>query len=203
VTIGDIAEVNLLYDNTLRSDRQENVFGFKAISAGATLANLGTAFQAALVSNAVGRLLNLTSSTITTSELEVRSVVPGTAAPVIQPYAAVVGAQPGDVLPPQNAYLISWRTPLAGRSFRGRSFLPGVVESAQNGGTLTAGVVTGLQSIVTQMLAVFGPTGTDPNWQFVIISRVNGGIRRVPPIGTGVTSGLVSTEVQTQRRRNN
>jgi hypothetical protein len=203
MAVGDLAEVNVIY---LKSDDltvQENVFGFKALTSGATRSGLATAFKTALVKSTSGGLLNVANGLISSDRLTVSDVKPGTGAEVELDYAAVVGATAGEALPPQCAQVISWRTSLAGRSFRGRSYLPAPTENVQNAGILNSTQQTALAAIVTQMLAVFGPSGSDGNWQFCVISRVSAGAPRVPPIGTEVTVGVVRTSLQTQRRRNN
>lgn len=197
---GDLAELVVHYDRG--GERYENVFGFKALQDTSTLAQLATAFKTALVKNTSGGLLFNMLNTVTSSSLSVRDVAPGTAAGYDYAYTAVAGGTTStDMLPPQAAAVISWRTALAGRSYRGRTYLPGMVESNQAAGLWTATVITGCEAIVTQMLAVFGPSGTDTNWQFCIISRYLNGAKRGTPVGTNVISGLSTTVVYTQRRR--
>ena len=48
----------------------------------------------------------------------------------------VAGTVSGEALPLQDAAVITWRTGLAGRSRRGRTYLPPTGESNQNGGVL-------------------------------------------------------------------
>lgn len=203
MTIGDLARVNLIYGDSGRSLTYENVFGFKAISVGASLTGLSTAFKTALVKNTSGGILSRMNSTISSDQLTVRDVLPGTAAEVTNTYTAVLGGVASESLPPQCAGVITWRTGLSGRSHRGRTFLPGVAESDQSDGILLSGYITAVQAVVTQMLAVFGPAGSDTNWQFVVISEVSAGVPRVPKIGTAITAGVVQPDVQSQRRRNN
>jgi hypothetical protein len=203
MTIGDIAEVNLLYTDSSSPDTYENVLGFKAKGSGATLANLASAFKAAVVITGAGGILRFTSNKLSSDRLTVRDVVPGTAAEVELDYTAVPGQITADMCPPQCATLVTWRTGLAGRSFRGRTFLPGLAEDRQANGTLVAAQLSEVADFVTQMLAVFGPTGSDANWQFAVISRITAGAPRTPPIATAVTAGVVQTRTGTQRRRNN
>lgn len=200
MAVGDLAEVVVKWNGF--PGQVLNVFGFEAISAGATLVNLGSAFQTALVKNTVGGLLNTVLSGFSVSELQINDVLPGTAAPALTSFPAVSGsAITGEALPPQCSAVLSWRTALAGRSFRGRSYLPGKGEAEQIGGVWSSTQLSALNAIAAQFLAVFGPSGTDLNWQFVVISRVASGAPRVPPIGTPVISGAARSTVFTQRRR--
>ena len=45
---------------------------------------------------------------------------------------------------PAAAAVISWRTAVRGRSYRGRTYIPGVSEGAQTSGLLATSIVTGL-----------------------------------------------------------
>jgi hypothetical protein len=200
MAVGDLAEVVVKWNGF--PGQVLNVFGFEAISAGATLVNLGSAFSTALIKNTSGGLLNTVLSSFSVSELQINDVVPGTAAPALTSFTAVFGSSAtGEALPHQCSAVLSWRTALAGRSFRGRSYLPGRSEAEQAGGVWTPSQITASNAMAAQFLAVFGPSGTDLNWQFVIISRVANGVPRVPPIGTPVISGAVRSVVFTQRRR--
>lgn len=203
-TTGDIAELDVLFRNfTTKTIQSECTFGFKAISVGATFANLASAFKTALVKSTSGGLLERMDEDLESGELLVRDVVPGTAATLTSTYTGVQGAISGEECPPQSAFLLSWTTALRGKSFRGRTYLPGVGETQQTAGAVAGAAQTALQAVVTQMLAVFGPGGSDTNWQFVIISRFHNKVPRVPPIATPVTAGSVSATVATQRRRAN
>jgi hypothetical protein len=201
---GDLARVNLLYVDNTRSLTLENVFGFKALGGSATLANLASAFKTAVVKNTSGGLLHLMPPAITSDRLTVVDVSPGTAAEAELDYTAVAGGRSsGDQLPQQSAAVITWRTGLAGRSFRGRTYLPGLGEGDQVDGVLNGTYETDAAAFAAQMLAVFGVGGSDTNWQFVVISEVSSGSPRVPPIGTPVTAAVVRPFIQTQRRRAN
>lgn len=58
-----------------------------------------------------------------------------------------VGGVIGDALPAFNAMLISKRTALRGKSYRGRMYVPGVPESGQVDAVLTAGQLTLLTTL--------------------------------------------------------
>jgi hypothetical protein len=203
MAVGDLAEVAVIYDDAARGDVLVTTFGFKALTSGATRAGLASAFKTALVKNTSGGLLSATSTLISSGRLTVRDILPGTGVEEELAYTAVAGTLASDMLPPQVAPLVSWRTSLAGRSFRGRTYMPPATEDAQVNGFASAGLQSGYALLVTNMLAVFGPAGSNPDWQFVVISRRHNGAPRVPPIGTPVTVGIVRPVLATQRRRNN
>lgn len=87
---------------------------------------------------------------------------------------AGVGSLAGDLLPLQVSGLLSLRTPLAGKSNRGRVYLPWPTEG-QNGptGLPNAGYLTLLGSYATTILAPFvaGGGGNTNNLQLVVWSR--------------------------------
>jgi len=60
--------------------------------------------------------------------------------------AAVVGTGVGDLLPKQTAFCVTIRTAFAGKSFRGRVYLCGFIETAND--------PSGLASVATQTAAV-------------------------------------------------
>lgn len=198
--VGDLALVSLKYSGP--AGELVNTFGFEAINVAGTLANLASAFQTAVVKASSGGILNGAANTISSSELHVADVVPGTSAGYDYTYGPIAGGDASsEELPPQVTAVVTWRTALAGRSYRGRTFLPTTAEQNQDSGVLGATYTGYVNAFITQMLAVFGPTGSDTNWQFVVISRFNNGSPRATPIGTPVTSGLLRPRLYTQRRR--
>lgn len=199
---GDLARLSVIY--LLGTDLMVNTFGFSALDGSTTRSDLATAFQTALIKNSSGGLFFNRSANLSSTTLRVQDVKPGTGATVELNYAAVVGSgSVGDDLPPQCCQLYSWRTSLAGRSNRGRTYMPGLGEGQQAGGVIGAGAVTAFATVVTQLLAVFGPGGSNTHWQFGIISHRHNNAPVVPPAFNAVTLGITETTVQTQRRRNN
>lgn len=199
--IGDIREVNVIYAGP--SGSYQTTHGFVCVTAvaGDDLANLGAAFQTAMIKNSSGGLLFSLSSALSSNHLLVKDVRPGTAATYERVYTSVAGAGVGDMVPPQASVVFTLRTALRGRSFRGRFYLPGLVEGDQAAGNLTAGAITNMGTIGTQLLAVFGPSGTNGDWRLAVISRFTNGAARPLPIATQVTSIAVNTVLYTQRRR--
>lgn len=200
-TIGDIYEVN--FNLAQPGGVAQNNFGFECVTnvAGDAQANLGAAFQTALVKNTSGGLLYGVSSQFSSTNLHVQDVKPGSLATYIRTYSTVSGSNLTDPLPPQDAVCYSLRTALKGRSYRGRFYLAGVPKENTAGGTLTAGAITVYTTILTQLLAVFGPAGSNGDWRLCVISRYHNGIKRPSPVSTQVTSGSMDSVIRTQRRR--
>lgn len=99
------------------------------------------------------------------------------------------GAGGGTDMIPQGAGVVTWRTNLRGRSYRGRSFLPWVAEQEQAFGNLSdvSACQTGWNSFLTSMSA----TPTNP----VVASYKHATYN-------GVSSFVVRSKLRTQRRRN-
>lgn len=199
-SVGDLARVVVNYDAS--NQQFQHVFGFEAIDPGATLSNLSSAFQTAVVKNTSGGLLYGLTDNLGTSSLRVVDVKPGTAATIETSYAAVYGSDAGDdTLPYQCSFVISWKTGLAGRAYRGRTYVTGFGEDRQSLGVWDAQAISNMNALATQLLAVFGPSGTNPNWQFVVISEQLNNVPRAEPIGTPIVSANFRSAVRTQRRR--
>ena len=198
-TVGDLCEVVVTYATP--PGVMQNVFGFRAISTTGTLSSLATDFKNALVKNTSGGLLFNGATVVSCSTVQSRDVKPGTLAPFDLTFSAIAGTGGADLLPPQCSEVLSWKTSLQGRSYRGRTYLPPLTEAENNAGTLISTAITNLNTIVTQMLTVFGPAGTNTDWQFGIISRVNGGVPRPTPTFAAVVSGACRSTIRTQRRR--
>ena len=99
-------------------------------------------------------------------------------------------------LPPEVALVLSFQAPKVSgvnqASRRNRIYLP-FLKSSTNGtdGRPTAGVVSGLVSAATTLLAASGTT-----WDWVVVSPTLGSVGTEP-----VTDGWVDNEWDTQRRR--
>lgn len=200
MAIGDLA----LVVAELRGAGQvfQNTFGFKAISAGATLTNLVADFRDAAIKNTSGGLLYPLTDDVGCAYVRAVDVVPGTQANVEESFAEVLGAgNTSEPLPFHCAVVITWRTGLAGRSYRGRTYLTGAAEDQQNAGQWSSAFLAVVATFPVNMLATFGPTGSNANWQLVVISRVANGVERATPIGTAITGYAVRQPVYTQTRR--
>lgn len=96
------------------------------------------------------------------------------------------------------ALCASLRTGFSGRSFRGRLYVPGI--SSSNGGSdpnhVGGTYATNMQTAVTN---TFQGTGVRAGWG--VLSRVHNGLLRENAICTPITSVVVNTRLDSQRRR--
>lgn len=92
------------------------------------LANsIATAIKTALTSSGLGAAL---SSTVALANVGLRDIRSANTAEFVDTGGAVAGTGSADFLPPQTSFCITLRTAFAGRSFRGRVYLPGFAEAA-------------------------------------------------------------------------
>jgi hypothetical protein len=150
------------------------------------------------LSDVIPSYLNLLSTRIVVQLLEVRQVLGG-----LGSYDLTVGdngnLSSDDIVPLQSAPLISWRTGLAGRAHRGRTFLPPIPEGNQDAGNLD----TSYKNLMGSFAAVARliNDGVADVWQLCIFSTELDGEPRVPPVGTPVTSWIIRDNMGSQRRR--
>ena len=108
----------------------------------------------------------------------------------------VAGLVSGEALPLQTAPIITWRTGLAGRSRRGRTYLPPTGESQQNGGVLLTSF-TNLMDDFADFATVLNPLAVNPliaTWQLGVWSATYGYFNPVK-------SHISRSTIVTQRRR--
>lgn len=96
---------------------------------------IGTAIKSALTSSGLGSGVH---TTVALANVGLRDIRTANQAEFLDSGAAVAGTLTGDLLPPQVALVVTLRTAQAGRSFRGRVFLPGFGEGVNS----AAGVST-------------------------------------------------------------
>lgn len=105
-----------------------------------------------------------------------------------------------DITPLQTAPLISWRTGVAGRSFRGRTYLPPIPETHQDAGNLNSTYV-GLMEDFAEAAKVIENAVTVDLFQLGIWSTVEDNAPRVPPVFTPVTAYVIRSVTGGQNRR--
>lgn len=74
----------------------------------------------------------------------------------------------GDALPPRNAPVISKKTGLRGRSFRGRMYLPFLSELQQNGGVITPAALVNIQDFADDLIVETAPSSNQ--WELTVYS---------------------------------
>lgn len=203
MAIGDLARVKWRY--LVNGQSVINTFGFKDLDGAHTFTQLAADLWSA--ANGLPLLIGSSRNSVVTQDVTVQDVVPGTAATLVYsaagpPTGGDTLAAGGELLPPQSAFVTTWRTALAGRSYRGRFYLSGMGVLRQVGGTWTAAHVTGLSGVLTSFFARYRVTGgVYGHWGLVVISEQFGGVPRAVPIGTEITSFQVRPTVYSQRRR--
>lgn len=130
-------------------------------------------------------------------------VVPGTGADVEGPSViSPTGTLDTPVASLSLACKIHWRTALAGRSFKGASFLCGYPANATISGTDWSPTVA--DHCLARAEAIFNryvTLGDLLTYKLCIISRWENGVLRSPPIGTPVAAFEVTNSIHCQRRR--
>jgi hypothetical protein len=106
----------------------------------------------------------------------------------------------GEELPPQNAAVVTWKTGLIGRSFRGRTYFWPMAEANQQRGSISAGYSAALQAF-GDAARVIGDSIDTARWRMVIHSTVHNGVVRPEPVDTPVIQAVVRPLVCIQRRR--
>jgi hypothetical protein len=111
---------------------------------------------------------------------------------------ALAGTDGLTPLPPLVAAIITWRTGLAGRRKRGRSYIGGLDRNEHGGnGTLSPTYVsTRITPFANKVYSVFGSGGTNPNAEIGIWSRLNAGPD--PPFDPAGFQVMTSYTVQTR-----
>lgn len=104
---------------------------------------------------------------------------------------AEVGAVSGEPTPPQCSQVISFRTTRVGRKYRGRTYIPGISEGSQNGGSLTAGAMTNLTALGSAFVSGWLSSASG---YMVVYHRADGTYDRV-------ITAIPRQTVYTQRRR--
>lgn len=114
----------------------------------------------------------------------------GSAASTVLAIAAT-GSGTTDLLPGETCPIITLRTALRGRSFRGRVYLPAQHDTSQSS---TGAVGTGVITAYNAQLAGFITALTAINWQWVVASYL---LSQATP----VTTALLRNYYAVQRRR--
>lgn len=142
-------------------------------------------------------------STVASDQAEVNNIVvtdvrtAGGVQLTIVPATPLTGDVSGEAMPTGTTITASWRTGLAGRSFRGRTYHVGLAESQCTGNSIASG-------IRTQMLTAYGRLILDTqagDYPLAVCSRVSNGAPRVSGILTNVSAVIVEEFIDSQRRR--
>lgn len=197
---GDIIDV--IVNWTLTTGVAQNHFGLECTGLAETVETLALAMKTAIIKNTADGILRGHHDTISIGSLTFNDVKPGTRAPYIYSFTPVAGdAGAVDDLPPQDAMVVTFRTLLKGRAYRGRMYLPGWSEGAQSNGTWGAAYTGYANDFATELRRLYDGDTVNPNYRLGVISRFLNGVERVTPVITPVVSHTVRSTVYTQRRR--
>lgn len=113
--------------------------------------------------------------------------------------AAVAGAKTGELFPLGDAAVITHRTNKRGRSYRGRTFISGFVETQCTGNLLTdAPTIAAMESFSDYVRTIPAAIG----WSFVIASKqINGTVRTSADTELVVSSDMRNATLGSQRKR--
>lgn len=159
--------------------------------------------------NVMPLVIAATSASVNWDRLMISDVSPGTTLTGVygltQPNP---GAIAGDCLPGQNAALIQVRSNVKGRRYRGRFYLPGVAEAGTTNALLSGPQSVALTNLAAQLIAFYGPAGTQTSYKLCIFSPPTPPFKAPtpPPVHTDTLVTLATTciadgTVRTQRRR--
>lgn len=108
------------------------------------------------------------------------------------------GASTAESMPNNVAACISLRTGLAGRSFRGRNYVPGLTIANIDHNQLNPSSLAAIVDVYTALIAPVPASA----WNMSIVSRFTAGAARAEGIATPVTQVVfVDNIVDSQRRR--
>ena len=195
IPVPNVAQIELLYD--IQGQKCENVLHYAGFNVGdpgtlqalcdSALASWGQTMKGQQSENLTLvsiKATDLTSQDGATFEYTTDLPQPGSAA--------------GEMLPFNCALVLSLKTAKRGRSYRGRVYVPGLVETQQASSIWTAGTLTAFQSWYTywDYLDVSG----EP-YALGVVSRFHNGAPRTTGVFENVTSVVVNNVVGSQRRR--
>lgn len=116
----------------------------------------------------------------------------------------VSGSGGSSMDPPQIAAVVTWRTPFAGRSYRGRTYLGPLHGNSSVAGIFGSSITTPIQTAATALITAIG---SNSGHFMSVLSRYHGvddkgnPIKRPVPLPAAVESAVARTTAYTQRRR--
>lgn len=117
--------------------------------------------------------------------------------PVSAEYATgfpVSGSRPSQEVSRQVSLVVTHKTSYAGRSYRGRHYIPGMSSEYISGGLFTGADITAIQTYYDDLVAALGLGGANADYQWVVWSdKLN--------VATPVSSAIVRTNPGVIRRR--
>lgn len=111
--------------------------------------------------------------------------------------AGAAGSDLGDGVPNNTCMLISHRTADTGRSSRGRTYIPGMLETDESNGLMVAAKQTNMVTAWGNFIAAVALIG----WDLVVAQRFSGGTQLAIGVARAVTVEIIKRQLGTQRRR--
>lgn len=106
-------------------------------------------------------------------------------------------AQGGEILPLNVSVVIKWITAQRGRSFRGRTYVPGLDSSVVTGNHIDQV----LRTAVISAASVLWTAVRNLTYDLAVVSYCNGKAWRTNAVVTPIVSWAVDTTIDSQRRR--
>lgn len=119
----------------------------------------------------------------------------------LTPAVAISGTDAAGPIPSQNAIVVSWRTALAGRRYRGRTYLAGFAKAAMD--PTAHGITAANQAVIGNAARALVNGLVADNAPLVVWSRVIGAGPAADGWVTPVNNVRVGRIFDTQRRRRN
>lgn len=200
----DASIVRVSAEGTFNGEQVVNVFHFRKSDGTAALTS-DMAALLALLDGAVGSPKSLRAlyvnmdSNLLFGRLYARSeeaIVPHESERAV----SIAGTNAGNDLPPMLAIMVKWRTDIADRRGRGRTYLPGMtvgqIDTTDSDRLLPA-AITGYQTIVSAFVAGWI---ADTAWDFVVYSRANH-LAGLAPSFAEIATAAIDPVIRIQRRR--
>jgi len=108
------------------------------------------------------------------------------------------GGAENESIPNNCSGVITHRTDSRGRSFRGRTYYPGIPEFDESDGLIGTAAAAAFLAGFDDMIDAIE---TASNWEHVVASTVSGGVDRTTALLTDVTSLTTTRNIRSQRRR--
>jgi len=166
-----------------------------AVHDAALMETYADAFDAWWVAN----LQAILSNSYVLSNITVTSMETGTGPQFIKSFSSGhQGALTGEQVAGNGAACISWRTASIGRSYRGRTYLGGLDAAATD---TSVALATSFASAVASAAAALTTAVAAAGGVLSVLSRYANLVARVTGLLTDITSIIVDTKIDSQRRR--
>jgi len=167
------------------------------LNSAVTVADLGVVggtFDAWITSD----LAALMSSTVSFDQLIVTDISVINGAQDIRVPTTSTGLAAGTPAAANAAVVVSQRTGLTGRSFRGRTYLGGITQTVQTTShEVTVGFAAAVLTSFNNLIALLNIAG----YALSVLSKIALGVSRVAGLLTEITTIIVNTTIDSQRRR--